>query len=212
MRKVQSRAYFLVAFVAIFAAAMNWAPTVGGTTGRPNESFAEIPMEVGEWGGERGSFDENTQNVLPTCALFLAEYVNKKGDLVQVSIVYGRDLGDFHQPEYCLEGQGWRTTQKRSLQIRESDGFTHPAEELRQRTSYEDQVVLFWFATEGKAVTTLGKHKIRVYVDRLISRQVKPSALVRFIAPVRTDESSASAATLELARQVGPYIREVLGK
>ena len=187
-------------------------PTIAGTSQRPNETFAEIPMDIGEWGGEKGTFDDATRQVLTSCDLFLAEYVNKKGEMVQLTIVYGRDLGDFHQPEYCLEGQGWRTIGKRLLTIKEVDDFEHQAVELYQRTSFQDQVVIFWFASEGEAATTLGKHKMSVYFDRLLTRRVKPSALIRFIAPIRTDESSTSDAVMQLARILGPYIRKVLDK
>lgn len=197
-------------FSAVFAVVLNWMPAMGRASGRPNETFDEIPMSIGDWGGERGSFDENTMNALPSCALFTADYVNSRGEMVQLSIVYGRDLGDFHQPEYCLEGQGWKTTHKRALTITEEDGTKHRAVELHQSMAHQDQVVLYWFATEGKAATTLGKHKIKVYLDRLLSRQVRPSALVRFIAPVRSDQSSASAAAHDLATKMGPLIRKML--
>ncbi len=210
MSKVQSRAYFLAIFMAVFALAIYVTPTIGRTGGRPNQTFEDIPLHVGDWGGERGDFDEVTKAALPSAALFLAEYVNSSGDLVQLAIIYGQDLGDFHQPEYCLEGQGWRTLEKRHFSLKEKDGFTHTAVEMHQTMSLQDQIVIYWFATEGKATTELGKHKIKVSFDRIFSKKVKPSALIRFIAPVRTDPERASKAARELASEIGPTIREVL--
>lgn len=209
MRQVQKHAFILAGvFLLWFAAHAAIKPTQG--TGRVIEDFKEIPMQVGKWSGSLGKFDEQTQKSLPHCALFTADYEDDKGYDSNLSMVYGADLGDFHQPEYCMEGQGWRRLTSQEVTVKSEK--PHKAVMLTMQNDYQHIVVLYWFASQNGTTTVLGGQKAVEFLDRLRNGKLKASAMVRFITPVQSEEASAKANTMDLASKIDPYITKMLAK
>lgn len=207
---VQLHAYVLVVLLALVTSTTMFSKPLR-VEGRSETDFSKMPMELGEWVGRAGRFDEKTYEQLPSCSLLLRFYEHEIHPNIELAIVYGTDLGDFHQPEICLEGQGLRSVGKDRVQIREGGGTSFEAVELITESDYGRRMFLFWFYSEGVSSTSLGTYKVRVFSERLRTRRVQPSALIRLSTEVLGSDEEAIDRLVRFAEEVVPYIRSEFG-
>jgi len=207
---VQLHAYVLVVLLALVTSTTMFSKPLR-VEGRSETDFSKIPMEPGEWVGRTSRFDERTYEQLPSCSLLLRFYEHEIHPNIELAIVYGTDLGDFHQPEICLEGQGLRSVGKDRVQIREGGGTSFEAVELITESDYGRRIFLFWFYSEGVSSTSLGTYKVRVFSERLRMRRVQPSALIRLSTEVLGSDEEAIDRLVRFAEEVVPYIRSEFG-
>lgn len=209
MRKVQKHAYILAGVFLLWSVAYSFCkPT--GSAGRVVEDFKDIPLQIGDWHGIELEFDEVTKNALKHCALATRDYENEQGYDSNMSIVYGVDLGDFHQPEYCMEGQGWKRTSSRIIKLPSEQ--PHNVVITTMSNDYQQIVMMYWFAMEGRTTTVLGSHKKDAFISRLKGEELKPSAMVRMITPIIDDVENAEKLTIDLASKLDPYINKIVSK
>lgn len=212
MSKVQLHSYIVIVLLLAVTGAVKLAKPLR-LAGAPTTDFSRIPMAVGGWTGENGEFDERTYEMLPSASL-LMRYYARDYDLspVALGIVYGTDLGDFHQPEVCLEGQGLRAISKGTVRIKDGKGGSFPAVSLITEANYRRQVFVFWFYAEGVSSISLGQYKISILFSRLMMRKVQPSALIRFSTVVADGESESDAMgrVVQLADALFPYVKREL--
>lgn len=117
MRQTQLHAYILIAMLGVALAGILSAKPLT-LSGRPKTDFGMIPMAMDGWNGVRGGFDAQTKKLLPSCSLLHVPYTNlQRASAVELAVVYGTDLGDFHQPETCLQGSGLRILSKRTVLV-----------------------------------------------------------------------------------------------
>jgi len=181
--------------------------------GPPKTEFEKIPLEFAGWYGSNGEFPPATQEALPTCSLLLRYYGHEDGyGPVELAVVYGTDLGDFHQPEFCLEGQGLQRLSSGHVRIRNADGTSFVAVSLIMERYGGKRAFVFWFASKGTTSTFLGSYKTKIFLNRLLRRKIEPSAMVRLSTDVvGPDEEASKEAIDELvgfAEMVVPFLRE----
>jgi len=208
MSKFQLHALVIIVLCGLtLAGTKAVAPT---QRGRIVTDFSAIPVEFGRWTIFRDiGMGEETQKLLPSSSLMLREYEHSDYPAsTQLAIVYGVDLGNFHQPEICLEGQGWRSQTRRLVRIKNPDGSSFNtmslimANENAGRTAF-----LYWFMSEGTTSTSLGNYKTRVLVNRLLMRAVQPSAMIRLSTPVIGSDDDAVNVLADFAQQVLPFLK-----
>jgi EpsI family protein len=74
------------------------------------DSVSKIPHDFGDWRGMDYPLDPQVYDILETRSIIHRSYENSKGQKVFLSIVYYAETKvDFHAPEACLGGQGFRT-------------------------------------------------------------------------------------------------------
>jgi len=209
--KVQLHTYIILVLLISVTAAVKLAKPLS-LAGPPKTDFSGIPMTVGGWAGENGEFDPRTYEMLPSCSLLMRFY-QREYDLspVGLAIIYGTDLGDFHQPEVCLEGQGLRAISKGTVRIKDGKGL-FPAVSVVTEKDYRRQIFVFWFYAEGLSSTSLGQYKVNILLSRLLMRKVQPSALIRFSTVVADSESESEAEgrIVQLANAIFPYVKREL--
>lgn len=209
MSKVQLNAIALLIILSLTTAGAKLARPLS-VEGRVRTDFDLIPLDIGDWAGAEDRFSDQTYKLLPTCSLLLRYYQHP--DLyapVELAIVYGTDLGDFHQPEFCLESQGLRTVEKGLVKLKDPSGKQFDAVKLiMEGDTSGRRMFLFWFSSEGTTSTFLGNYKVKIFMDRLLARRVKPSALVRLSTlVVDSDEDSLKTLT-RFADMMIPYIEK----
>jgi EpsI family protein len=214
MQKIQINAIVLVFLSAIWLAGARSIPSPE-TAARIVEDFKEIPSQVGEWTCR----DEDTKievapEGLPTCTVIDKVYTNRDGDAAVLTVVYGSSLGDLHQPEVCLGGQGWSTVhrQKTMLKPGREQPFQAVVNWMKNDDTGREQIAMYWFNSKQGKSTLLPSQKVKVYVARLRRQKAEGSALVRIIAPVMSDEKRAEQAAIDLAEKVSPYVDAVMAK
>lgn len=208
MSRFQLHAVILIILCGLtLAATKAVAPT---QKGRVTTDFSAIPLEFAGWTIlDNPGFDDETKRLLPSSSLMLRIYEHPDyPESVQFAIVYGTDLGNFHQPEICLEGQGWRGQSKKLVQVK--DGGTSfdamsliMTHEMQGRTAF-----LYWFMSEGATSTSLGNYKTRVLVNRLLLREVHPSAMIRLSTTVAESDEKAVEELIAFAEAVVPFMKE----
>ena len=211
MSSIQINIYILVAVLILAVIGNHAFPPIVDIQGRINEDFHAIPSTIGEWTGYDLKFDQATYDALPSCSLLLRIYTNPSDEEVDLAIVYGKDLGDFHQPEVCLQGQGWNIKTRRHCLIRIARGKTLSAVRLFMSNNYEDRVTVYWFAAPSITSTELGRHKIGLYLDRLAGhREIQPTALIRASSGVSGSEEEAYKRVEEIVSLLVPYFDKIL--
>ena len=81
---------------------------------RPNRSFDEFPLKIGDWRGEKGAFDAQVYDVLGVDDYILANYASpgKEPVSLYVGFYQSQKEGDLiHSPKNCMPGSGWNITQ-----------------------------------------------------------------------------------------------------
>jgi EpsI family protein len=209
MSKFQLHALIMIVLCGLtLAGTKAVAPT---QKGRVTTDFSAIPFEFGGWPTlDDPGFDAESKRLLPSSSLMRRFYEHSDYDTsIELAIVYGADLGNFHQPEICLEGQGWRGQSKRLVRIKDADGssfngmsliMTH---ETQGRTAF-----LYWFTSEGTTSTSLGNYKTRVLVNRLLLREVQPSAMIRLSAPVVDSDEDAVKLLVDFGESALPFLKK----
>jgi len=210
MSRFQAHAILLIVLCSL-ALGFTWS-VAPSEKNRVTTDFARIPLEFGHWViYDDTGFDEETKRLLPSSSLMYRWYEHDEADVkVGLAIVYGVDLGNFHQPEICLEGQGWRGQTRRMVKIRdEESGKTFDAMSMVMEHSAQGRMAwLYWFMSEGATSTSLGNYKTRVMVNRLMLKQVRPSAMIRISAPVTSTDEESESYLVDFAQSVLPYLKK----
>jgi len=191
-------ATFMVA-VALLAGFI--ATTVGMP--RPAEifprraAFAEFPMQLGRWHGQRSSLEGVYSDALQLDDYLLADYVDPAGAAVNLYIPYyqSQRKGEaVHSPRSCLPGGGW---QMRDFGQRALPPVTVNGQPLRvNRTLIElgnqRQLVYYWFQQRGRVITNEFAVKWYIFWDAL-TRHRTDGAMIRIIAPLPLGGSETDA-------------------
>jgi EpsI family protein len=136
-------------------------------------------------------------------------YYERDDDLpITLAIVYGTDLGDFHQPEMCLEGGGLHTIRRGTARVRDAQGKPFQAVSLIMESDYDRQAFVFWFSSEGTTATFLGSYKVKVFLNRLFARKVQPSALIRLSTLALDSDEEAVSRLVRFAEALQPYLKQ----
>lgn len=74
----------------------------------------QIPMRMGDWQGQDLPLEESVYEILETRAILHRNYSDTHGNNILLSVVHYHDTKvDFHAPESCLGGMGYRTTKSK---------------------------------------------------------------------------------------------------
>ena len=209
MSKFQLHALIMIVLCGLtLAGTKAVAPT---QKGRVTTDFSAIPLEFAGWIIlDNPGFDDETKRLLPSSSLMLRVYEHSDHLVrTQLAIVYGADLGNFHQPEICLEGQGWRGQSKHLVRIKDADGSSLNGMSLIMTHETQGKAAfLYWFMSEGTTSTHLGNYKTRVLVNRLLLREVQPSAMIRLSASVADSDEDAVKQLVGFAESVMPFLKK----
>lgn len=177
----------------------------------PNKSFAQFPLEIGQWKGHRGELDQKVYNILGVEDYILANY--RKGNRETVNLYVGfyqsQKEGDIiHSPKNCMPGAGWKIMETAIEPVAiPSSGKTIKVIKLLLQKGVEKQVVLYWFQSRGRIIASEYMQKIWLVVDS-ITRHRTDGSFVRLISPVIVDESAAVKVLKDFAAKVYPILSD----
>ncbi len=179
-------------------------------------SFAEFPLELGEWRGHRESLDGIYSDALQLDDYLLANYADDAGDAVNVYVAWynSQRKGEaVHSPRSCLPGGGW---QMRDFGQRELAGANFAGAPLRVNRAVVElgnqrELVYYWFQQRGRVITNEFAVKWYLFWDAL-TRHRTDGALVRLIiaSPPTAREADADRRLTDMAARVEatltPYV------
>jgi EpsI family protein len=182
---------------------------------KPNKPFDTFPMKIGEWQGIPDKFDARIYDVLGVDDSVLANYRSeKKGSVnLYVGFYQSQKEGDLiHSPKNCLPGAGWNITETSIESIDVSDkkeNKTIDVIRLRLEKESQKQVVLYWFQSQGRIISSEYMQKIWLVIDSITKHRTDGS-FVRLISPVMGDESQTLERMKEFAKEIFPYLTEYI--
>lgn len=182
---------------------------------KPNKPFSTFPKEIGKWKGTEGRFDQNVYDALGVDDSFLANYQAPDRRYVQLYIGFYQSQreGDLiHSPKNCMPGGGWNIidTSIEELNIPGNSPDKINVIKLDLSNGREKQVVLYWYQSRGRYISSEYWQKIYLVVDSITKKRTDGS-FVRLITPViNGNEEKALTDLKDFARLLVPVLQEYL--
>lgn len=178
---------------------------------RPNKPFSEFPLEIGDWKGVTSELDQKVYNILGVEDYILANYKKTSGEMVNLYVGFyqSQKEGDIiHSPKNCMPGAGWNIIQSGFETVPlDKTGKTMTVIKLLLQKGTEKQVVLYWFQSRGRIISSEYMEKVWLVIDSIIKHRTDGS-FVRLITPVISDEASATTLLSGFAQQAFPFLNE----
>ncbi len=182
---------------------------------KANKPFSTFPKKIGEWQGTEGRFDKKVYDVLGVDDSFLGEYTTPDGRYVQLYVGFyqSQKEGDLiHSPKNCLPGSGWNITKTSIIKLDVPGNKPSKINVIKLDISNggEKQVVLYWFQSRGRFISSEYWQKIYLVIDSITKHRTDGS-FVRLIAPVVNGNEEKTISNLkDFARLLIPVLEEYL--
>ncbi|MBI4436474.1 MAG: EpsI family protein [Candidatus Omnitrophica bacterium] len=150
----------------------------------------EIPMEIGEWKASDVAVSDHDYEILETRNLALRQYRNKKGESVDLFVIYSEtNRRVCHPPVVCLIGSGVSVTKttKESLSF---PGQTLTVNRLLAGEGKSQNVVLYWYMLGKEFTNDYFTQQIR-WVMKQATGKGLGGAMVRIIVPISKSEEES---------------------
>lgn len=180
----------------------------------PRMPFDTFPLEIGVWTGEKDHFDNRLYEVLGVDDSILGNYRSSRGDFVQLYVGYyhSQKKGDLiHSPKNCMPGSGWNIHQTSIEEVGDRDsGAAFKAIRLLIQNGGDQRVVLYWFQSRGRIISSEYMQKVYLVVDSIFRRRTDGS-FVRLISPVHEGDAEATTQKMkEFAHELVPLLHAYL--
>jgi len=178
------------------------------------KSFDTFPSRIATWQArESSNLDLEIVNLLKVNDYVMRRYADRDGRTLWLYIGYWssqRKGAQIHSPRNCLPGGGWEPIEASRL-IVPLPGVHTPIEVNRYliQKDREQQVVLYWYQSQGKAVAGELDAKIEM-VRTAITRNRTDGALVRVSAPVIGGVAETTDGLVRYVQTLYPLLAEYL--
>jgi EpsI family protein len=134
-----------------------------------------LPYEFGDWIGKDAAIStvemQEIQDNLGTDKIILRNYVNSKGDHVQLYIVFSqKNRTSFHPPEYCYIGSGSAELKSKEMTSLELDKKTLNINRLIFQTPKGRQLVVYWYQAGKRMFASYTRQQMYLALDVLRNR------------------------------------------
>jgi EpsI family protein len=174
----------------------------GGEALPLRRSLATFPTLLGEWEGREASLlDGDTLRVLRPTDYLVRRYSDPTGRSVWLYVGYWesqRRGAQPHSPKNCLPGSGWEPVDVTRMTVPLEGGHSLPVNRFLIQKGRDQQVVLYWYRAQGRAVSGEVEAKIEMMRSAIV-RNRTDGAVVRVSSPVY---GSVQETTAWLARYV----------
>ena len=178
------------------------------------KSFDTFPPTIATWQERQSNnLDLETVNLLKVNDYVMRRYTDRDGRTLWLYIGYWatqRKGAQIHSPRNCLPGGGWEPIEAARLVVPLSAPYT-PIEVNRYliQKDRDQQVVLYWYQSQGKAVAGELDAKIQM-VRSAITRNRTDGALVRVSAPVIGGVAETTESLVRYVQAMYPVLAQYL--
>ena len=171
--------------------------------------FAEFPMELGKWSGNKDTIDSASLGLLKLDDYILADYKNDESETVNLYVAYYDQQetgGAAHSPKTCLPGGGWRILSNTEIML-EGTSITSPINRFVIGQGEYKQVVYYWFQERGQIIASEYAVKWHMLLDSITDNRTD-GALVRLTSMLKPHEEieNADSRLLAFAKKVTPIL------
>ena len=176
----------------------------------PRKPFDAFPATFGQWTAKNQPLEPRIVQ-----AVGVDDYLNRlysaPGELpVQLYVGYyqSQRTGDtIHSPKNCLPGGGWEPIRASRVQLELRPGSQVTVNEYVIKKGLDEDLVLYWFQSQGRVIASEYMEKMWMVVDSL-QRNRTDGALVRIWTPIQGSEKEALARASAFARSIAPPLSE----
>jgi EpsI family protein len=178
------------------------------------KSFDTFPSTIATWRERQSNnLDLEIVSLLKVNDYVMRLYANRDGRTLWLYIGYWstqRKGAQIHSPRNCLPGGGWEPIEASRLVVTLPGGRA-PIEVNRYliQKDRDQQVVLYWYQSQGKAVAGELAAKIEM-VRSAITRNRTDGALVRVSAPVSGGVAETTESLVRYVQALYPVLAEYL--
>ena len=197
-----------VALIVLLLAA---AHLVSAASPRPVPLAApltSLPLRLPSWHGMPGpDIEPDVAKVLDADEYLNRIYRSAGGAVVGLWVAFysAQRQGDaIHSPMNCLPGTGW-TPLSHSRPLLQVGAARFAVNRYVVQKRGARQIVIYWFQGRGRIVASEYANKAFLLVDALRHRRTD-GALVRIVAPIRTDEHRAEADAMSFITGLHPHL------
>jgi exosortase D (VPLPA-CTERM-specific) len=161
-------------------------------------AFAEFPLHIGEWVGQKSSLEPAVLDALKLDDYLLADYRGSDGLPINLYVAFyqsQRNGLSIHSPARCIPGGGWLIRRSERYTLRAGAGHeTWPVNRVLIEQGAQQALVYYWFQERGRRITS--EYAVRWYLfwDSLTVHRTD-GALVRLVVPVPKHTSVESLDT-----------------
>lgn len=176
--------------------------------------LSDFPKQIGQWSGREGRFDQKIYDILGVDDSFLGDY--KTLDEKQIGLYIGyyksqREGEIIHSPKNCMVGAGWNITRTSLVDLNIPQRNPHKIRviKLLMQNRKEKQVVLYWFQSRGRVISSEYWQKIYLVWDAIFKRRTDGS-FVRLVARISESEAATTRYMEKFAQQLFPILEQYL--
>ena len=179
------------------------------------KSLSGFPMQIGNWKGAKGAFEQRVYDILGVDDSLLVNYDNEKNENIQLYIGFYKSQrqGDIiHSPKNCMPGSGWNIIESSLLAInlKNQNGKSIKVIKLVLQNGPLRQIALYWFHSRGRVIHSEYAQKIYLVLDSMTKHRTDGS-FVRIMSSVNNqDEATTTRRLKEFAEQIFPILNEFI--
>lgn len=174
--------------------------------------LSRFPAQIDDWVGQVSRFDQKVYDVLGVDDSVLCSYYGAKQKRVELYVGFYESQKEgelIHSPKNCLPGAGWKIVQT-ALEPVTVEGRKIKTIKLVMEKAGQRQVVLYWFQSRGRYISSEYLQKIYLVVDSITKGRTDGS-FVRLITPVGQDGMEGALETLKgFAERIIPILNQYL--
>jgi len=175
-------------------------------------SFAGFPSVVSQWRmtGE-SQLSAEVQAVLKASDVLMRQYVNARGDRVELYIGYhdgGQGSGEIHSPKHCLPGGGWLEISSSRTQLTVAGESLNLVEAVYQKGDRRE-LFLYWFQVRGKSLSEEYSLKVAEITNSVLHCR-RDASFIRISVPFQGDQQQAARIGERFVSDFLPAIQEFL--
>ncbi|MFA5118267.1 MAG: exosortase C-terminal domain/associated protein EpsI [Candidatus Omnitrophota bacterium] len=201
---MNNKNFFLVVIILVIVACISFFAYLPSKIAALNEKkISEFPLTIGEWSGEDMVLSDKEYEILETRNLIMRNYRNKKGDSVNLYIVYSQDNRKVsHPPEICMQGSGATIVNKTKVNVTDSIVAT----QLIIEKEFSREVAVYWYKTGSLYSNNYILQQLRSSFGRMFGKMVS-SALIRVLTTCDTGKDDFALIRIkEFCRIIEPLL------
>jgi EpsI family protein len=198
------RAGLAVALLALALTGAAWPqPREDGAAAYPT-TLPGVQAELPGWTSTERKLTASEQRLLAPDATLLRGYRRADGARADVTVIAGHRKRAFHDPEYCMRGDGWEALSTSTVALPVPGWNIRAQRTLADRKG--EQAVLTFFWTDGRTTTSSLFQFQWSQLLRRLSGKRPWGATVRIVVPAGGSPEAAARLSDELAGALLPKI------
>ena len=178
----------------------------------PLKPLSTFPTKIGQWQGRVFHFEKRIYDILGVDDSFLCNYSASNNKDIQLYIGYYKEQSEgelIHSPKNCMPGAGWDIVHSSLINLKVPGRGEEKIIKMILRKGKESQVMLYWFQSRGRIISSEYWQKIYLVWDS-ITKHRTDGCFVRLIAPVTVSEAYTTSYMKTFAQGLFPILDQYL--